>query len=303
MPEYRHTQVGWQVYGVLIPVSLFLMHTLITREPAVFGLVILVLGAVFALFGWLTVDINARRVLIRFGVGLIRRTISLDAIRNFAPVRNRWWYGWGVRFTPHGILYNVSGLQAVELLLHDGRRVRVGTDEPEVLARALQTATGVAASNTIDEFPKDTAWRRRMRFITAVVVTLIMALIVGQMYLHSQPPSIALGDAGLTVGSGFYDADIPFMDIRRVDLVDALPRIQARTNGYAAGGVLRGNFRLETWGNGKLFINRNRPPFVAVHRRDNTFVVVNFDDAVRTRELYSQLRAMAERPQPKGQYP
>lgn len=303
MPEYRHTQAGWQVYGVLIPLALFLMYTLITREPAVFGILVLIWGVVIALFGWLTVDINARRMLISFGVGLIRRTISLDTIQGFAPVRNRWWYGWGVRFTPHGILYNVSGLKAVELLLHDGRRVRVGTDEPEALARALQGATGVAASKTIDEFPNDTAWRRRMRFIGTLVVALVAALILGQMYLHGRPPSIELGDGRLTVGSGFYGADIPIGEIQTVQLIDTLPGIQARTNGYAAGGVLRGYFRLETWGTGKLFINRNRPPYVAVRTRDNTFVVVNFDDAARTRELYSRLRVMTQSPQPKGQFP
>lgn len=303
MPEYRHTQVGWQVYGVLVPLSLFLMFTLVTREPAIFSLLLLILGVVFALFGWLTVDITGHRVRIRFGVGLIRRTISLDTIRGFVPVTNRWWYGWGVRFTPHGILYNVSGFQAVELLLHDGRRLRVGTDEPEALVRALQSATGVAASKSIDEFPKDTAWRRRMRFISALVVALVVALILGQMYLHGQPPSIELGNGRMSVGSGFYGADIPLEEVQSVQLLDVLPRIQARTNGYAAGGVLRGHFRLETWGSGKLFINRNRPPYVAVRTRDRAFVIVNFDDAGRTRELYSRLRAMTDSSSPKGQLP
>lgn len=303
MPDYRHTQAGWQVYGVLIPMTLFLMYTLITREPAVFGLLALIFAVVVTLFGWLTVHINARRLLIKFGVGLIRRTISLDTVRSFAPVRNRWWYGWGVRFTPHGILYNVSGLQAVELLLHDGRRVRVGTDEPEALARALQSATGVAASKSIDEFPKDESWRRRMRLITALVTGLVVALIGAQMYLHSRPPSIELANGRFSVRSGLYGADMPFEDVQRVQLIEALPRIEARTNGYAAGGVLRGNFRLENWGSGKLFINRNTPPFVAVHTRDDAFVVVNVDDAASTRDLYSRLRAMAERSQPTGQFP
>jgi hypothetical protein len=296
MPEYRHTQTGWPVYGVLIPLSLFLMYALLTREPAVLGLLGLIFGAVVLLFGWLTVDINTRRVLISFGVGLVRRTISLDTIRGFAPVRNRWWYGWGIRFTPHGILYNVSGLQAVELLLHDGRRVRVGTDEPEALARALQSATGVAAARSIDAFPQDTTWRRRMRLMTAVVLALVVAMVVGQMYLHNRAPSVVLGDARLTVSSGFYGADIPFEELQSIRLIDALPNIQARTNGYAAGGVLRGYFRVDTWGTGKLFINRNRPPYVEVRARDNTFVVVNFEDAARTRELYAQLRAKTERP-------
>lgn len=52
-------------------------------------------------------------------------------------MRNKWWYGWGIRLTPHGWLYNVSGLDAVELHLTGGRKVRLGTAEPAQLSRAI----------------------------------------------------------------------------------------------------------------------------------------------------------------------
>jgi hypothetical protein len=288
---YRHTQIGWQVYGAIVLLSLVLMWGLVTRDVQVFGVLMAILAAVFAFFGWLTVDINARRVRITFGIGLIRRSLPLDTIRGFAPVRNPWYYGWGIRFTPHGILYNVSGFQAVEILLDDGRRVRVGTDEPGALVRALQGATSVAPSETIDEFPKDVAWRRRIRLITAVIAGVTVALILGQVYLYSQPPTVELSSERFSAGVGLYGTAIPHSSISSVELLDALPRIQSRTNGYAAGGLLRGNFRLEQWGTGKLFINRNSPPYLVV-RTPDTFVVVNFEDAARTRELYGQLEAL-----------
>jgi hypothetical protein len=34
-------------------------------------------------------------------------------------------------------VWNVSGLDAVELTLRSGRRFRIGTDEPEELAKAI----------------------------------------------------------------------------------------------------------------------------------------------------------------------
>jgi hypothetical protein len=55
-------------------------------------------------------------------------------------VRNRWYYGCGLRLTPHGWLHNISGLDAVELELVDGRRVRVGADDAHELVRAIQSA-------------------------------------------------------------------------------------------------------------------------------------------------------------------
>ena len=82
---------------------------------------------------------NEGAVKLRFGVGLIRRTIPLGRIQAAARVRNRWWYGWGIHLTPHGWLWNVAGLDAVELRLEEGKVFRIGTDDPEGLEAALST--------------------------------------------------------------------------------------------------------------------------------------------------------------------
>jgi hypothetical protein len=63
-------------------------------------------------------------------------------------VRNKWWYGWGIRLTPHGWLFNVGGLDAVELELASGRKFRIGTDEPQGLLNAIRTAM-VGAGRTL----------------------------------------------------------------------------------------------------------------------------------------------------------
>jgi hypothetical protein len=55
-------------------------------------------------------------------------------------VTNPWYYGWGIHLTPRGWLYNVAGAEAVEVAFHDGRTVRVGTDEPTRLVGAIRQA-------------------------------------------------------------------------------------------------------------------------------------------------------------------
>ena len=104
MTIYRHTQIGWQVYGVLVPGTLLLVYGFVTKDLDVFLILLTILLLAVALFGWLTVEIDAQRLRIAFGIGLIRRSIPLRTIRAFAPVRNPWYYGWGIRLTPHGIL-------------------------------------------------------------------------------------------------------------------------------------------------------------------------------------------------------
>lgn len=52
------------------------------------------------------------------------------------------------QLTPHGWLFNVSGLDAVELELINNRRFRIGTDEPQRLIAAIQTARRLAGQSS-----------------------------------------------------------------------------------------------------------------------------------------------------------
>ncbi len=109
-----------------------------------FWLVVLGLAAVAYLFSSLTVLVDDKAVQWSFGPGLIWKSVLLADIAEVQSVRNKWWYGWGIRYTPHGWLYNVSGLDAVQLGLTGGKTVRVGTDEPAQLCRAIRNAKGDA---------------------------------------------------------------------------------------------------------------------------------------------------------------
>jgi hypothetical protein len=136
---YEHRQPGWLLLGMIGgAAALFLIVA--SQEPHITWPLILplaVLAICAYLFSGLTVRVDRTSVSARFGPGLIRKTISLSDIASCAPVRNRWWYGWGIRKIPHGWLYNVSGLDAVELKMENGRVYRIGTDEPRALASAI----------------------------------------------------------------------------------------------------------------------------------------------------------------------
>ena len=108
--------------------------------PRVLLVVVAILAVCLMLFPTLTVVIQRDRVRCFFGVGLIRRELRVADIAAVAVVRNPWSYGWGLRLIPGGWLWNVSGLDAVELRLHDGKLFRIGTDEPNALHDAITTA-------------------------------------------------------------------------------------------------------------------------------------------------------------------
>ena len=135
---YNHTQIGWLTL-ILLGIGILLtgyFGTLYSNWIALLVLGVLMICVI--LFASLTVIVNDNSVEIKFGVGLIRRKFSLQKIESCTVVRNRWWYGWGIRKIPKGWLFNVSGLDAVELSMRNGKVYRIGTDEPQKLGKFIQ---------------------------------------------------------------------------------------------------------------------------------------------------------------------
>jgi hypothetical protein len=142
---YRHTQMGWVFLGLCFVLGALLVAIAVANPEArlwpVVGILILLLLAPYKL----TVTIDHRALQVRFGPGLIGRSFPLDGIETCAPVRNPWWWGWGIKMMwgygrTGGWLFSVSGLDAVELRMKNGRYYRIGTDQPAALCQALNTA-------------------------------------------------------------------------------------------------------------------------------------------------------------------
>jgi hypothetical protein len=134
---YRHTQVSRATVGGLGIAVAALVWWSVRASDAVLATTAGLVGFVLVLFSALTVIVGDGAMDVFFGPGLIRRRIPLRRIREVQVVRTPWYYGWGIRLTPAGWLWNVSGLDGVEVQFDDGHRFRVGSDEPNRLAEAL----------------------------------------------------------------------------------------------------------------------------------------------------------------------
>jgi len=102
---------------------------------AIMVLILFVLGS----FSTLTVTLDEQLLKIRFGWGIFRKNFRLNEIAAVKRVKNHWYYGWGIRFWlwSRMWIYNISGFDAVELTMKNGRIYRIGTNEPEKLEEAL----------------------------------------------------------------------------------------------------------------------------------------------------------------------
>lgn len=149
---YRHRQSGTLMRAVLAAViaGVVLMGWMAAGDSAALattGLVAGLLVITLWLFSSLTVEVDHDQLRLWFGPGFIHRTFPVHEIDRCQVVRNRWYYGWGIRLTPGGWLFNVSGLDAVQLTMRSGRRYRIGTDEPRRLLAAIHVALGVGGEH------------------------------------------------------------------------------------------------------------------------------------------------------------
>jgi hypothetical protein len=143
--QYAHRQIGhviiWSLVGVIALIEIIrFVGSSPHREIPAFVLIILLVS--LALFFKLTITIEGDTLHASFGIGIIRKNVRLADIAGCEAIRIRWWYGWGIHLTPYGWLYNVSGFDAVAITLRNGRKLALGTDEPDGLAEAIRQSIG-----------------------------------------------------------------------------------------------------------------------------------------------------------------
>jgi hypothetical protein len=296
--HYRHTQVGWVILGVIAAILAFVWSRLPPEAAVAAGFPLLLVAALTLLvFSALTVEVDAEAIRLRFGIGLVRKRIPIGEVKGWREVRNPWYTGWGIRLGPGYVLWNVSGRDAVELALAGGRGFRIGTDQPAELTAAISRAKGEAPAWPPPGFDgpsvdprREFGWKP-----LALVLVPLLGLVGVAFWLQMQPPRVTVRPDGMEVQSLFYGKAFPASDVTSISLLPTLPPVLARTNGFAGAGSLRGHFRVEGLGDGRLFVEQRSAPYVLVRLREG-FVVVSFREPERTRALYEELaRAWPDR--------
>ncbi len=293
-PHYRHTQIGWVIIGsVLVAIVLAGWQVPASHVPWPAALVLGVVALLLALFTTLTAEVDAHELRVHFTLGLIHKRVPLAGVQQVRVVRNPWWCGWGIRMLPNGQLWNVSGLGAAELLLREGRVFRVGSDEPEALARAIEQVVGRAAVPKGTSGTDQPAGRRSPWFAPLIVAAVLVGtpFALAPFYLQMRPPTVTVTPQALRIDCLFYGESYPMAEVTAVSLEPRLPPILARTNGFAAAGTLRGRFRLAGLGEGKLFVEQGSSPYLFVRLRRG-FLFVNFEAPEKTRALFEEIRGL-----------
>lgn len=147
--EYKYTQVGFVTIIMILLVGAFtwfIFDAAIKSSESQLALMLKVIGLVVAGFFVLvlaafysfTIQVAAGELSFWFGFGVARKSITLQDIHSVEVVKNPWYYFWGIKSTPGGWLFSIApGGRAVELVVADGKLIRLCTNQLEELKQSL----------------------------------------------------------------------------------------------------------------------------------------------------------------------
>ena len=94
------------------------------------------------MFYKLRIEIYSDKIKLIYGIGIIRITFKIISYSSVQQIKTPWYYGYGIRITPIGWLYNIQGPHAVILKYEGENNTRnefsIGTQFPERLEACIE---------------------------------------------------------------------------------------------------------------------------------------------------------------------
>lgn len=137
---YIHRQFGWfTVFALTAMAVWFALVAVFTPEgKSEFQSILLIIAALQVVFYQLTTIVTENTLTVRYGIGLLAFRFPLSEITQVTERIVPWYAGYGIRWVGDAWLFNVSGRDAIEVTFASGRKLWVGTDDPDGLAAILR---------------------------------------------------------------------------------------------------------------------------------------------------------------------
>ena len=131
--------------------------------------------------------------------------------------------------------------------------------------------------------------RKKYRWLYGIIILLTVGFIIGISYLGNQDNEVFIENNKLTI-SGMYGIEWSTQSIEHVELLNSLPEVLMKTNGFSSEKSRKGKFKLEEpYGIGRLFVIGNKGPYLYI-RVNGDYVILNRAAEKETIELYEKLK-------------
>ncbi|WP_223700872.1 DUF3784 domain-containing protein [Sutcliffiella deserti] len=135
------------------------------------------------------------------------------------------------------------------------------------------------------EVPK----RRKISYIiSSSIFVLVLSFVSILTFLGYQEFKLVLNENSLEV-TGIYGDDWSYEDIEQVDLLEEMPEVTLKQNGFGMASMSKGYFKVENYGSSLLFLYKDFPPYLYI-KMENEHIFLNAKSDVITEKWYIELQ-------------
>lgn len=129
----------------------------------------------------------------------------------------------------------------------------------------------------------------RWNAIGALTLVVVLTGVGGLMITGFREDSLLLKQDALEL-EGPYGEILTLSEIERIKLVEELPEITFKANGFAMGNIRKGYFSTRNEGKVKLILNSRKAPFILIRKKSGEAIYYSSDEASENTGLYKEIK-------------
>lgn len=129
--------------------------------------------------------------------------------------------------------------------------------------------------------------RKKSALIGIITSIAVIAIVAGVFTAGYQDFEIQFKQDSFEI-TGYYGDEWAYENIQEIALLEEMPKVTIRTNGFGLPTLSKGHFKVKEYGSSLLFIHHNSPPYLYIKAgEDNVFI--NSKNPEETEKWHKQL--------------
>ncbi|NMD71357.1 DUF3784 domain-containing protein [Bacillus sp. DNRA2] len=134
------------------------------------------------------------------------------------------------------------------------------------------------------ELPKK---RKRSYIISTSFFVVITGFVVGLYILGYQEYELIMKKQSFEI-TGMYGIEWEIQDIKRIELLEEMPKVTSKQNGFGLATLAKGYFTVTGYGRSLLFIQKDHAPYLYIEL-SNKKIFINNENPDTTKKWYQEL--------------
>jgi hypothetical protein len=126
--------------------------------------------------------------------------------------------------------------------------------------------------------------RKRSYIFSSLLAIGTIGFIVGLSYVGYQDFELKNYEDSFEI-TGMYGGEWDYTEIRRVELLEKMPEVTWKQNGFGLATMSKGEFKVTEYGSSLLFIHKGSSPYLFIET-DHDKIFINSKSAAQTKEWH-----------------